>query len=536
MKATSAGMTVGELEPPQDELSPLIDSISYRAAEVELLEAGIPTVTRLGKLALHESVLFGIGGAEDIYRRQAAVRELAANDELRGMLGERLAAFGQTERSIDAFRSGQNFSSTYKAVRRNMGALRAIAQTVPADEIKDRIVSPLLRSALGDVQALDESSIAARLRGPLYYTPRGLRGRDELGRFNLARLRFRPIFSGRVGLLMAGIFAGALAAGSRGEITPLEAITIAATVPTVTMMSGMMLMPNAHTQLSAKEESWNPPTAYNPLRRKIDKTPEWDPAFRAIGELDVLHGLSKMLRTVQENGHDTAFPEIEDSDVYHFAAAGLKNPLLTFEAGQDVVANSVELGGDEQLTFLTGPNSGGKSTISKALILNQILGQIGGPMIAEQARLTLADRVFYHLPMPPNQQDKTGRFGFELGRVNSIINAVTRHTLTVLDDCMDGTTHQERVEVLKNVMLGYLALGGATMFSTHAHELVTQFEEHGIGQFWQVMFADGKPTFKIEPGISRTSHAAEVAKEHGLDETTLRQRVRDKTGKEPVWF
>jgi DNA mismatch repair ATPase MutS len=146
-------------------------------------------------------------------------------------------------------------------------------------------------------------------------------------------------------------------------------------------------------------------------------------------------------------------------------------------------------------------------------------------MAAETASITPADRIAYHVPMPPDLHAETGRLGFELGRVRKILDGATPRSLTVLDDCLDGTTHEERVQILKNVMLGFRHLGGATLFSTHAHELVGDFESRDEGQFLQVEFQDDAPTYRIVPGVSHTSHAASVAREHGFTEEQIKAEI-----------
>lgn len=278
-------------------------------------------------------------------------------------------------------------------------------------------------------------------------------------------------------------------------------------------------------------------TAYRKIEKTFTNTDDGQRALRAVGKLDELLSLVGFDKKVESAGYDTAFPEIADKETYAFSATDLRNPLLAWSELDGVVPNDFEIGTtpDNRLTFLTGPNSGGKSTLSKAVILNQLIGQLGGKVVAKKAVLSPADRVAYHIPMPPDLDEQTGRFGYELKQVRRILDTATEGSLTILDDCLDGTTHEERVIILKGLLLAFRNLTGATMFSTHAHELVESFEQHGVGAFEQVEFDNGRPTHRIIPGISHDSHARSVAEDYGLDETQLHKRVVLEVH-DPVWF
>jgi DNA mismatch repair ATPase MutS len=219
---------------------------------------------------------------------------------------------------------------------------------------------------------------------------------------------------------------------------------------------------------------------------------------------------------VEANGFNTTYPYIDSATEYNFLSRGLNNPLLAARGGKELVSNDLVLRNKIPLTFLTGPNSGGKTTISKSLVQNQILGQIGCAVVAKDASMTIADKISYHVPTPPDLEYETGRFGYELSKVRQILDRSTKSSLAVLDDCLDGTTHEERLLVLNRVMRCFSETCGATLFSTHAHELVEEFEKRSEGQFLQVEFDGINPTHKLVPGVSHESHADRVAALYGF--------------------
>lgn len=502
----------------------LLDRITFETAEIDKLEKSFDARTIMGQSVLHHSLTHNNISGPKRTGRQSAIAELTDRPELRDRIREEIDHFADHEEGLGEFIHKPGVADKYVSMRKGMQSVKSLGAAIETGA--EAAESPYLRSLFGMIRSLNESTIASRARGPLYYTATGLRGKEEVSWYT-PKLRFRPAISGR----FAAAASAELVAAKCGVDPEVLAMAFVGTL-TAGMFS---LMPSPETPL-IKDTYFSNPTAYKPLKKQVKASTEWIPGFSALAELDVITGLSAWQSTVESHGNTTSFANIENGDRYHFAADGMRNPLLAYMGGRQLVANTIELGGDIPLTFVTGPNSGGKSTISKAVVQNQITGQMGGPVVADRLRSTVADTIAYHVPTPPDLDNETGRFGFELGRVRSILDRATLDSLTVLDDCLDGTTHEERLEVLNRVMTAYRYIGGATLFSTHAHELVGDFEDNGVGQFLQVKFADDKPTYRIIPGVSHTSHADRVARMHGFGKDQVDEEVLKKTGRRPDWF
>lgn len=509
----------------QESSAPLIDPVSSYTAEVDLLMGQIPVQTSVGRLVLSSSMTEGCGIVAGITARQEAVSELRDKPELRGALRFSLLNYAQAEAGMVTFMDGKDISSgNYKVFRNAFEALRAIG----TDET-GTILQPeagILSDCIQTIGGFNNTPEAGLARGPVYYTGRGLRSKEDVGW--QPRFRFRPGMSGRMVALCVADFMAV-----RYGVIPPE---LGLLLPAALLFQPLALVPN-DSGTSLKDITWNTRTVYRPLREKLEQQDGYLDTLRAVGELDLLVALSDFDEAVNANGHHTVMPTVQSADEYFFHAVNAKNPLLTLQPGEAVVGNSFSLDRQAQpLNFVTGPNSGGKSTLAKTIVQNQILAQCGAPVVAESAKISLADTIAYHVPMAPEQSDQSGRFGFELKRVKKIRDTTTSRSLTVLDDCLDGTTHEERLEVLKNVMFAFRYLGGVTLFSTHAHEMVSEFEANEVGQFLQVEFGDSGPTYRIISGVSHTSHAENVAALHGFTREQVDAAIRERTGEVPKWF
>ncbi len=90
---------------------------------------------------------------------------------------------------------------------------------------------------------------------------------------------------------------------------------------------------------------------------------QWQPALWAIGELDALYSIAKLMRTSGQEGHKFCFAEFLHEDC-NCAQVRIENGTLLMVP--DSTPNSMTLGFDEaNKATLTGPNGAGKSVFIK---------------------------------------------------------------------------------------------------------------------------------------------------------------------------
>jgi DNA mismatch repair ATPase MutS len=190
------------------------------------------------------------------------------------------------------------------------------------------------------------------------------------------------------------------------------------------------------------------------------------------------------------------------------------NPLLALGNGLSVANDFVFDNG--VIKGLTGPNSGGKSTYARTAIQLQILGQIGAPLPAQYARLSVADEMLYQAQSFNELSDAEGRFGEELKVTKGLFERATPKTFAVFDELAQGTTHEESRHVASYIIRGLSKLGINGVLITHDHELVESLSGEQVVEPVQAELRNDIPTHRIVGGISRKSHAERVAKKIGL--------------------
>lgn len=202
----------------------------------------------------------------------------------------------------------------------------------------------------------------------------------------------------------------------------------------------------------------------------------WKTCIELVSTLDVLTSLAVY---GQNQNQDICFPEIlgEQTD----------GPIIEIEEGfhpcmklsEDFIPNGITLGGKESapLALLTGPNMGGKSTLMRQVGLLIIMSQIGAPIPATSARLTLVDRIFTRLGAQDDIMAGQSTFLVELSETSAILKHATENSLVLLDELGRGTATYDGTAIAAAVVNFLADLKCLTMFSTHYHNLVDNFHK-----------------------------------------------------------
>ncbi|MEE9395921.1 MAG: DNA mismatch repair protein MutS [Methylococcales bacterium] len=495
----------------------VIEESTFRAIEVDSLFDSINQCkTTIGQAVLYRSLTRPLAEITKIQAKQAAVKELAANSTLHEQLknlvdtaasdeksfydlcfGKFVGALGKTSHDLEL--DGYGYDQYIKGTEFICG-MATSAQSLPAPE------SAYLKGLLDQISGFAETRIYRLMQGPAYRTEKELLTREER-KWYIPALKFTPSLIKPVLLLVIGtlfVFA-AQAVPAIGPMLMLFALPILMIYPPI---------------VGGTDRD----SCIYPLRDLYKNSEEVQETLEALGELDELLCFQ---RIADSYGSQAVLPEMSTAKRHHGILEGVKNPILA-QSIEDYVANDIELQGSH-LTFITGPNSGGKTAFCKSLAQVQLMAQIGCYIPAEMAQLTVADRIFYQVPEISHLEDGEGRFGTELKRTRDIFLAVSPESLVILDELSEGTTHEERLETSYNVLKGFYKIGNNTVLITHNHQLVDKFQEENIGQCLQVEFAGESPTFRLVPGISRISHAEQVARNIGFSKEDIEKYAAEKS-------
>lgn len=499
----------------------VIDSSTFQSIEVDKLFDSVnhaSTVT--GQATLYRSLTRPLASAELIQAKQDAIREIEANRELRQRLENLIKQAKNLEKdfydllfgtfmgllSAPALKlevEGYGYGSYIKGTQFMLGIVDA-AQRLPTPQ------SEYLRLLVDDLKDFSKSRAFALARGPAYRTEKGMVSAAEKPWY-VPGVKFRPSLFKPVGL----------------ALTILAVLVLMEFIPVVFEMFGsvgpaawLFIAPLALLYIPIVGGFDRDGCIY-PLREIFKKSRDVQNFLDSFGKLDEL---MSFIRHKESFGHAMTLPAVSDAPRHGVVLKGVKNPILGKE-NRDYVPNDLSLR-EERLTLVTGPNSGGKTAFCKTLAQTQLLAQIGAYVPAEQAELTVADRIYYQMPEISHLADGEGRFGTELRRTKDIFLAASPKSLVIMDELSEGTTHEEKIEISMDILDGFRQKGNSTVLITHNHELVERFQQRGIGLPKQVEFKNEMPTYRLIDGISKVSHADRVAKKIGFSKEDIARYLK----------
>ncbi len=496
----------------------VVDQAAFNTIEVdELFDTVNHAETLVGQAVLYRSLTQPLDSREAIDAKQEAVREIRDNPGIRENIERIVSDCAAREKHLHVLLYGEFLGSFgtarednqiegygYKQYRRGV---RFVLDLVGHIYASDSPSSAYLQGIFDRIRRFGESRTYSLMLGPVYNTEKGFQSKEERrGNFTPATIFkpsiFKPLLIAAILAVVWGITA----------FFPTDMFSFTKdAIPVASIFFIPLLL--AYFPVVG---SYDRDNCIIPLRNEFREADELGEALDALGQLDEL---LSFIKYAERYGSATVLPEIADPVQHAIHLSAAKNPVLGFE-NPAYVANDFDLS-DENLVFITGPNSGGKTAFCKTITQIQLLAQIGCFVPAEKAKLAVADRVFYQAPEISHLDDGEGRYGTELKRTKDIFINSTAKSLVVLDEMSEGTTFEEKMESSTNVLDGFYRKGNNTILITHNHQLVDVFINKKVGVAKQVEFANEEPTYKLIDGISRVSHADRVARKIGFSKEDI---------------
>ena len=243
----------------------------------------------------------------------------------------------------------------------------------------------------------------------------------------------------------------------------------------------------------------------------------------ALGEIEALCALA----CLHHDQPEWAMPQIDPAGADRIQASDLGHPLLAPSVAR---TNAVGIGPAGTFLLITGSNMSGKSTLLRAIGLNAVLAQAGGPVFASALRLppvTLATSVRIN----DSLEQGVSYFMAELLRLKWVVDvaeqtqpAGERITLFLLDEILHGTNTSERQIAARQIIRHLLGLGAIGAVSTHDLSLAqaADLAAHSQPFYFTEQFSRGEDgpimefDYQLRPGLAPSTNALKLMEIVGL--------------------
>jgi DNA mismatch repair ATPase MutS len=225
--------------------------------------------------------------------------------------------------------------------------------------------------------------------------------------------------------------------------------------------------------------------------------------FRMLrSELGFYVGCLNLRDRLGGKGEPICFPEPFATGKAILSGRGLYDLCLSLSVKERVVGNDVTADG-KSLVMITGANRGGKSTFLRGIGLAQLMMQCGMFVPAESFRANVCAGIFTHYKREEDVSMKSGKLDEELGRMSSIVDAMTPDSIVLLNESFASTNEREGSEIARQIVRAMLETGIKVIYVTHLFDLAQGFH---IAKTDTALFlraerlSDGRRTFRLVEG------------------------------------
>lgn len=465
------------------------------------------TKTITGAATLFRSLVQPLTSLELIHAKQDSVRELEEDVELSYKLNEYVRSLVEKEPDLYGYFFAEYPSNItaytqYSTYRRASVFFKRLVDGIKNIPIPQ---TPYLETLVDDIRSIDGTHGIELIKGPVYSTFSGLKPRSEV-----------RLFTPRIKFTLRSIKPTLLTPLLIPALSTLTCNTHLLSMVVATLPYGLFAL-SLPRDFDYKHFTLPLRDIYvvdSNIRKSID----------AIGKIDELLSFHEYAKAMRSKGIEMTMPIVTDTSQHYFVAKEARNPIL-LSKNSYCVPNNITLKG-QKITFVTGPQSYGKSTCFKTVTQIQVMAQIGDYVPCLSAEMANADHIFYQRAKSDTLEDREGTFGAELTETRDYFFRSTPRSLVVLDRVLAGaTTYEEAFEQFYGIMHDFHKKGNNTVLITFDPKLVDKFEQEGIGQYLTVNLSE---IYRLVQGISRKGHADLVAKRLGFSPEDRKNHLRDK--------
>jgi DNA mismatch repair protein MutS2 len=238
----------------------------------------------------------------------------------------------------------------------------------------------------------------------------------------------------------------------------------------------------------------------------------------ALVELDSLH-----VRARAALGWRAVPPELAEDAASGLRMVQARHPLL-LEGDQEVVPFDLDLEPHERTLLISGPNTGGKSVLLKAVGLLTLMARSGiVPPVGKGTRLPGISRVFADIGDEQSIAASLSTFSAHLATMKEIVEEADADALVLMDELGTGTDPAEGAALARAVLETLTDRGCLTFATSHLGALKT-LDTAGSGIVNASMQFDARamaPTYRLEKGRPGRSYGLAIARRLGFPPEVL---------------
>ena len=196
-------------------------------------------------------------------------------------------------------------------------------------------------------------------------------------------------------------------------------------------------------------------------------------------------------------------------------------------SGITVIPNDFYVDGKENISFILGVNSGGKTCYLRSVATNYVYFMTCGYLFAKSASIYPVKYICTHFPNEENYSFGEGRLRDEIRRLDVIKKTFSPESIAFLNETFSSTSEERACVLTKELLASIGTTGAKVMYVTHQYKIFEEIQDDRIG-FYTPVVVEGKEnirTHKIKKVEKKLlSYVDDILYKHGLTKNQLLER------------
>ena len=233
-------------------------------------------------------------------------------------------------------------------------------------------------------------------------------------------------------------------------------------------------------------------------------------------------------------------PELTDR---RMALTQVRHPLLWVQSEHqkggktvnETVTNDVHIDPDKRVFVVSGPNTGGKTVLLKAMGLSALMTRCGLPIPAEEgSEVPLYEDIFSDIGDEQSIEHDLSTFSGHLTNINSFLDETGPESLVLLDELFTGTDPMEGSALATALLEELSERNATTIVTTHLEGLKTlALQDETFANASMGFDLDSlEPTYRVTMGVPGSSFAVRIANRLGFPQRLVDRATEVLEGEE----
>jgi DNA mismatch repair protein MutS2 len=241
--------------------------------------------------------------------------------------------------------------------------------------------------------------------------------------------------------------------------------------------------------------------------------------FSIVSKLDVYFACSRVSNELQ-----AIVPEIVSEPIIELHRARHPLLILKFQSLQQVIPFDISLGKDFRVLLISGPNTGGKTILLKAIGLSSMMALTGLPIPADfGSKIGLFSHIYSDIGDNQSIESSLSTFSGHIKNIKEIIEQGDQQSLVLIDEIGSATDPEQGAALGQAILEDIVENKSLAVITTHYTALKIFAENHESCRNASMQFDPEKhePTYQFVLGFPGNSFAIEIASRLGLGEALI---------------